>query len=349
MKPDGRLRIVLPESMFGNPSHGYIVQWLRTRLHVSAIVNMPEPLFKTSGKGGTHTKVCILIGALNRHDADKPIFMGEAKWCGHDSRGNLTLPKLPTGTTRLLDEVPETAARFAESQNSPDVFEPDHRGFLLPQKDIVNGILIPRYYDPEIGKEIKRLDKNYRFVALDKLVDQKAISFSTGVEVGKMAYGTGTIPFIRTSDISNWEIKADFKHGVSSEIYENFKAKADVQPGDILMVKDGTYLIGSFAIVTNLDLPMLFQSHIYRIRVLEPEHINPWLLFALLNTPIVRLQVRAKRFTQDIIDTMGRRVLELEIPIPRSAGDRAISPTSVSVLSKQGFGCVKKPERWSIR
>lgn len=33
-----------------------------------------------------------------------------------------------------------------------------------------------------------------------------------------MAYGTGNIPFIRTSDISNWEIKADFKHGVSEEI-----------------------------------------------------------------------------------------------------------------------------------
>ncbi len=46
-----------------------------------------------------------------------------------------------------------------------------------------------------------------------------------------MAYGTGTIPFIRTSDISNWEIKADFKHGVSEEIYENLRGKVDVKAG----------------------------------------------------------------------------------------------------------------------
>ena len=45
LKPDGRLGIVLPESLFGNPSHGYIVQWLRTHLRITAIVNMPEPLF----------------------------------------------------------------------------------------------------------------------------------------------------------------------------------------------------------------------------------------------------------------------------------------------------------------
>ena len=86
------------------------------------------------------------------------------------------------------------------------------------------------------------------------------------------------------------------------------------------MVKDGTYLIGATAMVMDTDLPMLFQSHLYRIRVHKTEVISPWLLFALLNTAIVRLQVRARRFTQDIIDTIGRRVLELAIPVPRAEG-----------------------------
>ena len=35
---------------------------------------------------------------------------------------------------------------------------------------------------------------------------------------------------------------------------------------------------------------------------------------------VVRLQVRARRFTQDIIDTIGKRVLELAIPIPKTEG-----------------------------
>ena len=322
LKPGGRLGIVLPESLFGNPSHGYIVQWLRTHLRITAIVNMPEPLFKTSGKGGTHTKVCVLI-ATRRHGGqatDTPIFMAEAHWCGHDSRGNPTVRLLPNGESELLDEVPEIAARFADWQRDPQRFAPDHRGFSLPPARIVGGVFIPRYYDPDIAAEMRRLAPEFRFATLGELEAEGTVSFATGVEVGKMAYGTGRIPFIRTSDISNWEIKADFKHGVSPQLYERHRPQADVAAGDILMVKDGTYLIGTTAMVTRWDLPMLFQSHLYRIRVHRPERMAPWLLFALLNTPIVRLQVRAKRFTQDIIDTIGRRVLEIAVPVPRCEG-----------------------------
>ena len=138
-----------------------------------------------------------------------------------------------------------------------------------------------------------------------------------------MAYGTGSIPFIRTSDLSNWEIKADFKHGVSREIYQEMKDKVDVKNGDILLVRDGTYLIGTSAVVTEADLPMLFQSHIYRLRVLKPSVISPWLLFACLNTPIVKRQIRSKQFTQDIIDTLGKRLTEILIPVPKNAAAAA--------------------------
>ena len=82
-------------------------------------------------------------------------------------------------------------------------------------------------------------------------------------------------------------------------------------------MRDGTYLIGTTAIITQSDVPMLFQSHIYRLRVLDPDRIDPWLLFACLNTPVVKRQIRAKQFTQDIIDTLGKRIFEVILPIPK--------------------------------
>ena len=159
--------------------------------------------------------------------------------------------------------------------------------------------------------------KTHEFVAIQKLMDDGILSVDTGIEIGKMAYGTGKIPFIRTSDISNWEIKADFKHGVSEAIHEELRDKVDVQAGDILLVRDGTYLIGTSAIVTESDLPMLFQSHLYRLRVLKQDQLNPWLLFASLNSPMVKRQIKAKQFTQDIIDTLGRRLFEIMLPLPK--------------------------------
>lgn len=151
---------------------------------------------------------------------------------------------------------------------------------------------------------------------------QGILSVKTGVEVGRLAYGTGSIPFIRTSDITNWEIKVDPKHLVSEEIYQKYKGQAEVLPGDILLVRDGSYLIGTCCILTKYDTKILFQSHIYRLRVHQPEEIDPFLLFAVLNSPIVKRQIRAKQFTQHIIDTLGGRIYELLLPFPKDLQER---------------------------
>ena len=316
LKPGGRMGIVLPESIVGNPSYEYLVAFMEEHTIIRGVVTMPEALFKTSGKGGTHTKVSVLFLEKKSSKIDHNIFMSDVKWCGHDSRGNPTLRKDPaTGKMALLDEVPLVPGRYKALASGDK--KRDHLGYYLPASSIANRIYVPKYYDPEIEADLKNLQKTHDLLRLGDLQKSKIISVDTGVEIGKMAYGTGTIPFIRTSDLSNWELKADFKHGVSEEIYSSYKNKIDVKSGDILMVRDGTYLIGTSAIVTDEDLPMLFQSHLFRIRVTKQDKLSPWLLFTCLNTPIVKRQIRSKQFTQDIIDTLGKRLTEVMIPVPK--------------------------------
>jgi len=116
LKPGGRLGIVLPEAVFGMPTYDYVVSYLRTRAKIRGVVSMPEALFKTSGKGGTHAKVCVLFveNTKPKKDEDYEIFMADVKWCGHDSRGNPTIRKDKTGKAVLLDEVPAVQERWAE-------------------------------------------------------------------------------------------------------------------------------------------------------------------------------------------------------------------------------------------
>jgi type I restriction enzyme M protein len=64
-------------------------------------VTMPESLFKTSGKGGTHTKVAVLFLEKKQAKKEYNIFMSDLKWCGHDSRGNPTLRKDPDREARF--------------------------------------------------------------------------------------------------------------------------------------------------------------------------------------------------------------------------------------------------------
>ena len=189
--------------------------------------------------------------------------------------------------------------------------------YKINSREIVNQIFIPKYYDPELKRDLSFLEESHSLLSLGDLLDAGDITVQTGHEIGKMAYGTGNIPFVRTSDITNWEIKTIPKQGVSEDIYQLYADKEDVQAGDILLVRDGTYLIGTNCIITSMDIPMVFQSHILKFRIVKEEKLNPYLLFLAFNNDLVQRQIRNIQFTADIIDTIGNRYREIVLPIPK--------------------------------
>lgn len=217
------------------------------------------------------------------------------------------IPYWLQGYTSTVDEpVPDDAVA--------EVVEHGNPGFTRTISSLRNSIFVPKYYDPELEADIRALGRSHQMISIAQLIKRKVLSWDTGIEVGKMAYGTGEIPFVRTSDISNWELKGDPKQNVSEDIYE--ANKQDVRSGDIFVVRDGTYLVGTSCILTAEDTRILYCGGLYKLRVERPRDLDPYLLLALLNTPIVRRQMRAKQFTRDIIDTLGKRLFEIVLPIP---------------------------------
>lgn len=310
LRTGGRMGIVLPESILSNKSYRYVVEYILEKSNIQAVIGMPEALFKTSGKGGTHTKTCLLVAEKksNSSKTQSMIFMAEAKWCGQDSRAR-TIPN---------NDLPKIAENL-KLLKARKTFRESYLGFLINGDLVKSNILCPRYYDPQVHEDLKSLENSHNLLTFGQLVADGVLKISTGDELGKLVYGTGDIPFIRTSDISNWELKADSKHGVDKQIYESYRKKQDVQVNDILMVKDGTYLIGTCAIITEYDCKIIYQSHLYKIRVLPNDiGLNPFLLLAVLSSPVVQRQVKSKQFTQDIIDSLGERINEIVLPIPKS-------------------------------
>ena len=175
----------------------------------------------------------------------------------------------------------------------------------------------PKYYNPELALLASRMAETHDCITIGSMVRDGTISTDTGHEIGKSAYGTGDIPFVRTSDIANWEIKSAPKQGVSRSIYEEYAADQDIRPGDILFVRDGTYLIGTNCIITAIDKEILYQSHVLKLRVNDQSRLDSHLLFLALNNSWVQSQIRSFQFTADIIDTIGQRFSEISIPVPR--------------------------------
>lgn len=192
----------------------------------------------------------------------------------------------------------------------------------LKSNEIKNDILLPRYYDPLVAKRRREYLGRCDVRSIGELVKDGKLRLDTGDEIGRLNYGTGKIPFVRTSDFGSWELKREAKQGISDEVHQVWAERQDVKAGDIFLVRDGTYLVGTSVLVCDDDLPLVYCGGIFKLRSLDEIALPPGLLFALLNLPYVKRQIRNKQFTRDVIDTLGQRIQELLLPIPKDAAVR---------------------------
>jgi type I restriction enzyme M protein len=158
-----------------------------------------------------------------------------------------------------------------------------------------------------------------------------------GDEIGSNLYGLGDIPFIRTSDITNWEINLNSHKKTSEEVYLQYKERQNIEEGDILLVKDGgPNLIGNVAYITELDTQIIIQSHIFQIKVLpNTSAIDSYLLLYLLNLDIAQKQIQAITFVQGTIATIGNRILDIILPIPSDIHIRTQISDKIKTIIKE--------------
>lgn len=319
LKNGGRAGVVLPDGIFGNPSDRYIWEYIKKYASIIGIISLSQETFQPS----THTKTSIVFFEKNKNNREK-IFMAIADSIGHNKNGK-EVYKISKDSTFILDrdgnkilddDTTEIARNFNKFLNNED-FTQSHLGFTVLTNDIKDNIFIPENYDPELKLKLINLEKSgkYKLVTIGELVKKGILQIKRGNEIGSQYYGTGDIPFIRTTDIVNWEIKIDPVKSVANEIYEKYKVVQDVQENDILFVSDGTFLIGRSAMISKLDVKCIIQSHLRKFRLLQNGELTAFYLFYLLNTKVVQKQIEKHTFVQATLSTLGNRILELVLPI----------------------------------
>ena len=315
LKPGGKLAIVLPDGILGNTSDGYVRQYILQNMDVLAVIDCPHDSFMPH----THTKTSVLIAAKKNGSKPKKIFFGSAKQCGIDSRGTQIFNQ--DGT--IKEDFSKIVAEYLDFINNKK--ESGLLSFAVDSEELNSDILVPSYYDPNHDNELKKIGKreDILFYSIRKLIDDGYLSIKNApASASKLEYGIGEVPFIRTTDISNGEMVMPATHKVSKEVYLEYKSKQDLQEGDILFVKDGTFRIGQTALIIGNDVNSLIQSHFKIIRVLKDGLVDPYLLFYLLNQKIVLRQIEKNTFVQATLSTIGNRLLNVRLPIPKSKEKR---------------------------
>ena len=307
LKPGGEMGIVLPEGVFGNTGLGYVWDWVRSQGRITALVDCPRTTFQPS----TDTKTNVLFfrkyGEGWPRTEDEKVWTAVALTCGHDRRGRNTLDN----GQPCLDDLTNIGKTFAKRKTD---------GAYWQLRSITNPYyLVPRYYDitpqQELSTEAERLGAE--LLSLGEMVERGYVKIRKGQEVGAEAYGSGDNPFVRTSDIANYEVSIDPTRSVSDDVYLEYAPQQRLKPGDILMVSDGRYRIGRTALLNEHNFRCIVQSHIRIISVTKKCPITSIELLYLLSLPMVTHQIRNFIFIQSTLGALGRRLYEIRVPIPR--------------------------------
>jgi len=334
LKDGGKLGIVLPEGIFGNPTDRYIWEYLNSNGQILGIISLDQNTFQPY----TCNKTSILFfQKLKNVPEDYKIDFAVVDNIGHDKDGKVLYKLNKDGSKKLdsdgnpiiNDELLDLHLKLTDGEDF-DYFK-NQKIFKIKRCQIKNEIFIPSYYTG-VEKTLKSLSTKSDIIltTFTELIKQNIIYTNKngylprGDEIGSHVYGLGGIPFIRTSEIHNWEVNLDSNKKTSEEVYELYKDKQNIEAGDILLVKDGgPNLIGKTAYITELDTKIIIQSHIYQIKALKNDKaIDSYLLLYLINLDIVQKQIQAITFVQGTIATIGNRIMEVALPLPSDINKR---------------------------
>lgn len=173
----------------------------------------------------------------------------------------------------------------------------------------------PAFSYPLYVNTLKAIQEKWQTVPLGEIATVKK-----GDEVGSDNYNgyldkkDTDIPFIRTSDLVNYEADQFPDFYIPEEIYRELNQ--DIKAGDVLFSNDGK--IGLVAMLTQQD-KIIIQSHIRRLRLkAEAKNYNltpEYLFLALTIKEIGKYQAQKYTVIQSTIPTISNHLLDFEIPI----------------------------------
>ena len=138
LKPGGRLAIVLPDSILGNPGLGYIRHWLIERTKIIASVDLHVDTFQPGN--GTQTSVLILQKKTQeeisheryeRRIAPYNIFMAMVEKVGHDKRGNTLFKRDKDGNEIWVPEEIDPLTDSENLEDNVDTMQPERKTRII--------------------------------------------------------------------------------------------------------------------------------------------------------------------------------------------------------------------------
>ena len=311
LKDGGTLAIVLPETFFHAPTYRHIVYFALWGNNLKAVVDLPHNTFRPFNNWQN-----LSHGAGKGKTQQSQILMAVAEQMGHDHQGQPMYRMDPESNT-VTDAIWDDLAVIRDELKTP-FSEKNKLTFSVNVEDIVDKVYVPRYYWSRPGKTIDKI-QGVESLQVRKLLDEGIIESYKGHGSPPAIYkGEGEIPYIRVSDIVNWELYRNPTTGVPRHILEKIRGKGvRLKQEDVVFVRRGSYRIGTVAMASPYDNEVLLTGELVVLRVAQRSNkydIDPYYLLYLLSHKFTQEQMYQKVFIETTLPNIGDRWQELALP-----------------------------------
>lgn len=347
LRDGGTLAIVLPETYFHSPSTKHIREYIKQDNNIKAVVDLPHNTFRPH----CNAKTLLLIVQKGREQQQKVVF-AVAEEMGHNHQGK-PIYRYDDSTHTFTDEIWDDTKIIREELNNPE--DPQNKYvFTVNFESIVNDNFVPRYY---WGKRTKGLEeeakkRNLEFVSVGKLLKEGVIEVYRGHGAPPSGYkGRGEVPYVRASDIVGWELYKNPNTMVPKNIYQLTKGKGvDLKEKDVVFVKEGSYRIGSVAMVSRFDTEVLLNHHSIVFRVVDEKNeygIDAFYLLYLFSHDLTQKQLFNKVMIDTTLPNIGNRWKELNLPIAKNRDEIDTIRLKIKGAFEKKWGAIQEIQELS--
>ena len=308
---EGRMAIVLPDSILTSPTNGYVRELIKKESIILGTVGLPEGTFTSAG-AGSKTSVLFLRKKINQQEKQGKVFMAIAENIGYDISSK-------RGKIIAENDLPIIAEKFLELQSAGDV------------KFSKNPII---FVISDIGE---RLDPSFYYQQFIEIPGRKILPLWKAVDLvgGKMNpknFPEKEFYYIEIGDVN-------VKTGMIEKPYQKLLGKK-VPSGPKYVVKEGDILVslvrptrGAIAIVPK-DLDEALATGGFAVLRAKGQ-VSKEYIYAILRMPFALNQMGARVGGGTYPTIKIEDVKEVKIPIPSPETEKKIISEIKELLKLQ--------------
>ncbi|ELL0577511.1 hypothetical protein Q6U58_002298 [Vibrio cholerae] len=249
------------------------------------------------------------------------VLIVNAKTCGINKDGKEQYLVNPETGIRSSSEIDDNLAECCDSIvkgffDRDEIFYHDYSDMI--DKDI----FVPKYYDHETLIGIENLvssKSDLSLLTLGELKDRGDITIFPGHGSPSSDQRIGSIPYIKVSDLRAGHVNINPTNMIPLDLAKKFwgKDNSGLFPYDLISPERASKNIGEFCILMPGQEKAVFTKEVMIIRAINMDIFDQFYLLWALSLNEVRAQWERIVFMQTNREDVGKRMLEIKIPVPR--------------------------------